>query len=160
MKGEWPKRKLKDIAIIQMSNVDKKISEIETPVKLCNYMDVYVNDYIVNTIDFMTGSANRLEIERFIVQKGDVIITKDSETPDDIGVSAVVVEDIPNLICGYHLCLIRPKNEEINSVYLAKQLTTSDAKNYFAVNASGSTRFGLSISSIENLSVPFAPSIE
>lgn len=57
--------------------------------------------------------AQGAEIERFKVEYGDVIITKDSESPDDVGVPAVVVEEIPNLVCGYHLALIKPHREEL-----------------------------------------------
>ena len=156
----WPIRKLRDIAAIRVSNVDKKVYTTETPVRLCNYMDVYVNDYITSEIDFMQASASTTEIQRFSLQRGDVIITKDSETPDDIGVPAVVSDEIEHLVCGYHLCLIRPNTGDLNSIYLAKQLATSKIARYFAIHASGSTRFGLPIDAIENISLPFPPRSE
>ncbi len=160
MNDIWPTRRLRDIADIRVSNVDKKSHTAETPVRLCNYMDVYANDYITNETDFMQASASPAEIERFSLQRGDVIITKDSETPDDIGVPAVVSDEIENLVCGYHWCLIRPNNGDLNSVYLAKQLTTSKFAGYFAIHASGSTRFGLPIGAIENIDLPFPPKPE
>ena len=156
----WPIRKLRDIADIRVSNVDKKVYTTETPVRLCNYMDVYVNDYITSEIDFMHASASTTEIQRFSLQPGDVIITKDSETPDDIGVPAVVSDEIEHLVCGYHLCLIRPNTGDLNSIYLAKQLATSKIAQYFAIHASGSTRFGLPIDAIENMALPFPPRSE
>jgi type I restriction enzyme, S subunit len=160
MTETWPTRKLRDVADIRVSNVDKKVYASETPIKLCNYMDVYSNDYVTREFDFMPGSASKVEMERFGLLRGDVIITKDSETPDDIGKPAVVMDDILNLVCGYHLCLIRPKNGDVDSVYLAKQLGTSRVVRYFSVNASGSTRFGLPVGAIENLDIPFAPEPE
>ena len=160
MNDIWPTRKLRDIADIRVSNVDKKSHTAETPVRLCNYMDVYANDYITNETDFMQASASPAEIERFSLQRGDVIITKDSETPDDIGVPAVVSDEIENLVCGYHLCLIRPNNSDLHSVYLAKQLATSKFAGYFALHASGSTRFGLPVGAIENIDLPFPPKPE
>ena len=160
MNDIWPTRKLRDIADIRVSNVDKKSHTAETPVRLCNYMDVYANEYITNEIDFMRASASPAEIERFSLQRGDVIITKDSETPDDIGVPAVVSDEIGGLVCGYHLCLIRPNDGALNSVYLAKQLATSKFAGYFALHASGSTRFGLPVGTIENIDLPFPPKSE
>lgn len=157
MKNQWTKRKLRELADINASNVDKKIYKAEQAVSLCNYMDVYANDYITTSIDFMHGSATQAEIQRFQVKKGDVIITKDSESPDDIGVPAIVIDEIPNLVCGYHLCLIHPKNEKINSIYLAKQLGTFRAIKYFSIHASGSTRFGLPINAIENFEIDCPP---
>ena len=160
MSDAWSICKLRDIADIRVSNVDKKFSPAETPVRLCNYMDVYANDYVTASIDFMTASASKAEIERFGLRAGDIIITKDSETPDDIVIPAVIAESIAGLVCGYHLALIRPRNLEINPVYLAKQLGSSSVVKYFALNASGSTRYGLPIAAIENLEIPLAPKPE
>src|SRR5687768_6792758 len=100
--SEWPTVRLADVADIRFSNVDKKTMPGECPVRLCNYMDVYGNDYITADLPFMEASASRAEIGRFGIARGDVMITKDSETPDDIGISAVVAEQIENLVCGYH----------------------------------------------------------
>ena len=156
----WSICKLSDIADVRVSNVDKKTSNAETPVKLCNYMDVYTNDYVTEAIDFMAASASKSEIERFGLQQGDVLITKDSETPDDIGVPAVVTDAIDGLVCGYHLALVRPRKSSINSIYLAKQLASARTAHYFAMNASGSTRFGLPIHVIEDTQIPIAPELE
>ncbi|MEA1868630.1 MAG: restriction endonuclease subunit S [Euryarchaeota archaeon] len=156
----WQTRQLCELADIRISNVDKKFYDSEKPVKLCNYMDVYANEYVTGNIQFMEASATPAEIERFSLNCGDVIITKDSETPDDIGVPAVITEEINDLVCGYHLALIRPDQEYLNPVYLAKQLCTSDMVRHFAIKASGSTRFGLSIRTIETVEIPTPPKPE
>jgi len=156
----WPTRKLREISEIRISNVDKKVYASEKPVKLCNYMDVYGNEYVTDRIQFMEGSATPAEVERFSLNSGDVIITKDSETPDDIGIPAVVLEQITNLVCGYHLALIRPNSEQLDSIYLAKQLSTSRVARYFSLHASGSTRYGLPVSAIEAVEVPTPPKAE
>ncbi|MCD4761126.1 restriction endonuclease subunit S [bacterium] len=156
----WPTRQLRELADIRVSNVDKKFYASEKPVKLCNYMDVYTNEYVKDNIQFMEASATPAEIEQFSLNRGDVIITKDSETPDDIGIPAVITEEINDLVCGYHLALIRPNQEYLDPVYLAKQLCTSDIVLYFAVKASGSTRFGLSIGAIETIEIPTPPKLE
>ena len=156
----WKTKQLKEIADIRVSNVDKKYSIQEKPVKLCNYMDVYTNAYVTGKIQFMEASATDAELERFRLQKGDVIITKDSETPDDIGIPAVISEQINNLVCGYHLALIRPNTDQVDSVYLAKQLSTSRVARYFSLKASGSTRYGLPISAIEAVEIPIPTKAE
>lgn len=160
MKVTWPIKRLCDLADIRVSNVDKKVQANEKPIKLCNYMDVYLNEYVSNKIQYMEGSASVSEIERFGLDYGDVIITKDSETPDDIGIPTVVVETVPDLVCGYHLALIRPNLEQLDPIYLAKQLSTSYVARYFATRASGSTRYGLPKSAIESIEVPVPPKPE
>jgi type I restriction enzyme, S subunit len=160
MNAPWPDKKLCSIADIRVSNVDKKTHASETPVKLCNYLDVYSNESVTNELDFMEASASKAEIERFGLNLGDVVITKDSESPDDIGIPAVIAEPIDHLVCGYHLALIRPRADQLDSVYLAKQLSTSRVARYFALHASGSTRYALPISVIESVSIPTPPKPE
>ena len=99
----WDIKKLKFLAVVQPSNVDKKTVEGEEPVILCNYTDVYKNEYIDNRLDFMQASATDAEIKKFKVGVGDVIVTKDSESPEDIAIPACVTEEVEGLICGYHL---------------------------------------------------------
>ena len=156
----WPTSQLRDLADVRVSNVDKKSYATERPIRLCNYMDVYANDYLTSALlDFMPATASPSEIERFALHADDVVITKDSETPDDIGVPAVIVEDIDGLVCGYHLALIRPK-ASVHPTFLAKQLASAPTIRYFAANATGSTRFGLAIGTIEKLDVPTPPIAE
>ncbi len=154
---EWRTVPLAQVADIRVSNVDKKFVVAETPVSLCNYMDVYANEYICSDLPFMSASATEAEIARFKIQRGDVLITKDSETPDDIGIPAVVSEDIQNLVCGYHLALIRPNQDEVDPVFLCKQLARPETACYFGRYAAGSTRYGLSIRALARTPTALAP---
>ncbi|MBN2893629.1 MAG: restriction endonuclease subunit S [Bacteroidales bacterium] len=154
---DWKKKKLKSISTILFSNVDKKSFPEETPVMLCNYMDVYNNEYITSKLNFMQATAKETEIKKFKLYKDDVIITKDSETQNDIAVPTVVAENIDNLICGYHLAFIRPNKEKLNSIYLMKLLQEHSIKHEFIRLANGITRFGLSTSTFKNLYIPLPP---
>ena len=104
----WRLEKLKFFATIRNSNVDKVISDDEHPVSLCNYTDVYYNETINHDMPFMAASATEAEIARFQLKRGQVIITKDSEEWSDIGVPAFVTEDMPDVLCGYHLAVLDP----------------------------------------------------
>src|SRR5438045_2292983 len=104
----WEVKRLKYIANTRVSNVDKK-SEDEIQVKLCNYIDVYKNEFINEKIEFMVATATRRQVDYFELKRGDVIITKDSETPDDIGIPAYVdLVDTKNIVCWYHLAISTP----------------------------------------------------
>ena len=83
--SHWRVKRLKYIAKIVASYVDKHINPDEIQVNLCNYTDVYYHEKIDSSIDFMRGSCNQDEYERSVIKKGDIIITKDSESADDIG---------------------------------------------------------------------------
>jgi type I restriction enzyme S subunit len=149
--NEWDSVEIKNSTHSIMSNVDKHIRENEIEVSLCNYMDVYTNRYLTNQISFSVGSVNAAEYSRFLLQLHDVIITKDSETPDDIAVPSVLIKKIQNLICGYHLCILRSNDlKHLNGEFLMLQLQLPEINRQFAIRANGSTRYGLTIDSIEN----------
>ena len=156
---EWREVKLEDACHIIVSPVDKKTIDGELPVRLCNYTDVYYNNTIDSEIDFMAATAKPLEIEKFSIIEGDVIITKDSETPDDIGVPAYVKETIDNLLCGYHLAILRPKDQATGK-YICYALTSPRAKYNFYRFANGITRFGLTTKSYQKIKIPLPPLYE
>lgn len=154
--SEWIVMPLRSLADIRVSNVDKKSVRGEKPILLCNYMDVYANDYIHDGIAFMEATASAAEIAKFKVEAGDVILTKDSETPDDIGIPAVVIEHIDNLVCGYHLALLKTKRDLVDPIFLCKQLENAQVQRYFGQRAAGSTRYGLSNGALENTPILLA----
>ena len=138
----WKLEKLKFFGDVRNSNVDKTISEDEEPVRLCNYTDVYYNDRITPDLHFMEGSATDAEIERFQLKRGQVIITKDSEGWDDIGIPALVTEDMPEVLCGYHLSVFEP-GPELDGGFLAWLCRAEPLNDQFKLAANGVTRFGL-----------------
>jgi len=153
----WEIGILSDVSEIKFSNVDKITSSDEAPILLCNYLDVYNNEYVDDRIEFMPATATDKEIEKFALKKGDVIITKDSETPDDTAKPAVVVQDLTNVLCGYHLALIRPDLQRVDSVFLGKMLSSKIINHQFERLAQGLTRFGLEVSSIKNALITIPP---
>ena len=149
---EWRQVKLADACEVIVSPVDKKTVDEELPVKLCNYTDVYYNNAIDSKINFMAATAKPREIEKFSIITDDVIITKDSETPDDIGVPAYVKETIDDLLCGYHLTILRPRKQTIGK-YMCYALISPRVKYDFYRFANGITRFGLTKESYQKIKI-------
>ena len=147
----WKIRRLKNVAEMRISNVDKHTKEGEYPVRLCNYVDVYKNDHISPSMLFMRATATADEIARFRLTPGDVLITKDSEAWDDIGVPALVVESADDLVSGYHLALLRPLGTCLNGGYLLRALQSRSIGCQFHVQANGVTRYGLSHAAIQSV---------
>lgn len=145
----WSTRSLKNLVTLLFSGVDKKSHVGETPVRLCNYTDVYYNDRISNDMEFMRATANDAEIERYSLRRWDVIITKDSETPNDIAKPAVVMQDMPGVVCGYHLAILRPK--KVDGPFLAQLLRLPRTRYEFCRVANGVTRFGLGQTALRGL---------
>ena len=159
---ELKKYKLADIAKIEISGVDKKTIEGETPVRLCNFVDVYYNWAVTKekAKAFMTASAKQTEIDKCSIGKGMVAITKDSETRDDIGIAAYIADDFEDVLLGYHCALITPNPAIVDGKYLNAFMHTRYIQKYFENNASGSgQRYTLSNDTIGNIPV-LIPSIE
>ena len=154
---DWSRVMLRDVIDLTLSSVDKKTKPNEVPVQLCNYMDVYRNQSIHGRLDFMAATATVREIARCSLQTGDVLITKDSEKYDDIGVPALVTEDIPDLICGYHLAILRPLSTQLDGAYLFYALSTPQAQQQFHAYSNGVTRFGLRKADIGLVEIPLPP---
>ena len=152
----WNLEKLKFFADVRNSNVDKTISENEKPVRLCNYTDVYYNDRITPDLHFMEGSATEAEIERFQLKRGQVIITKDSEGWDDIGIPALVTEDMSEVLCGYHLSVFEP-GPELDGGFLAWLCRAEPLNDQFKLAANGVTRFGLGQYPMKNAFIALPP---
>jgi type I restriction enzyme S subunit len=151
--AHWRIEPLKRSCSVFPSNVDKKSYEGQTPVRLCNYTDVYYNENILADMDFMPATATAEQIEKFRLRAGDVIFTKDSETADDIAIAAYVPHDIPGVICGYHLSMIRP-GKGVDGSFIKRFFDSASAKAYFAVSANGLTRVGLSQYATDNVPTP------
>ena len=159
---ELKKYKLADIAKIEISGVDKKTIEGETPVRLCNFVDVYYNWAVTKekAKAFMTASAKQTEIDKCSIGKGMVAITKDSETRDDIGIATYIADDFEDVLLGYHCALITPNPAIVDGKYLNAFMHTRYIQKYFENNASGSgQRYTLSNDTISNIPV-LLPSIE
>lgn len=158
--SHWKLRRLKFIATVQLSNVDKKTVEGEEAVRLCNYVDVYKNDFISPDMDFMEATASERQIRDFRLRAGDVLITKDSEAWNDIAVPALVASDLDGVLCGYHLAHIRPKPEVMSGGFLFRAFAAEGIADQFRVAANGITRFGIGKDEITGALFPVPPLAE
>ncbi len=153
----WEVRRLRTIAEMRVSNVDKHSRDGERPILLCNYVDVYKTDRIRTGMPLMTATAASAEIERFRLRPGDVLITKDSEACNDIGVPALVEGASDNTICGYHLALLRPFSGCVSGGFLFRAVQSSAVAYQFHIHANGVTRYGLTHNAIKSVWVPLPP---
>ena len=159
---ELKKYKLSEVATFEISNVDKKTKAGELSVHLCNFTDVYYNWAVTEAMEdsFMVATASDNQIKKLSLRKGQVAITKDSETRHDIGIPTYIANDFDNTVLGYHCALITPNPEMLDGRYLNAYLNSSLAKEYFANNASGSgMRYSLPVDAIKNILL-YLPSIE
>lgn len=156
------KTRLDHVAKVEISGVDKKTKPGQKIVRLCNFTDVYYNWAITQDMHdtFMVASASQKEIDSLSLQKGQVALTKDSETRDDIGISTYIADDFEDVVLGYHTALITPDETKLNGKYLNAFLHTSYMQKYFSFNASGSgQRYTLSTEALNAIQL-ILPTLE
>lgn len=155
--SHWRIEKLKHISNVKPSNVDKKSKNNEPHILLCNYTDVYNNEFITMELDFMKATASYEQIRKLSLNVGDIIITRDSESADDIAVPAIVTKKLNNVVCGYHLAVIKPDTNFIHPKFLFRTFESGQINKQFELCANGVTRFGLGTYPINNAYVYLPP---
>ncbi|XNY99697.1 restriction endonuclease subunit S [Micrococcus luteus] len=146
--------RLGSLAEVTVSNVDKHSVDGQPIVRLCNYTDVYYQHALDQSREYMVATASPDQIQKFRLQVDDVVITKDSETADDIGIPALITETADDFVCGYHLAILRPDPQKTDGRYLNWVLQSDDLKAQLENIAFGVTRVGLKTGRIKTLEVP------
>lgn len=153
----WLEIKLKYLGNISSNGVDKKIRKGQPLYKAVHYVDVYKNKLgELKNNDYLTVSCDPKKAEICQLYKGDVIFTNSSETPDDIGNSTLVVEEMDKTLLGYHLTRFRPK-KNLYFKFLKFMFNSSYVLNYFSIKANGITRYGLKKDDVSNLLLVVPP---
>jgi type I restriction enzyme, S subunit len=155
--NNWQITPIKAIAQYLVSNVDKHSHENEVNIRLCNYTDVYKNEKISLDMNFMHATATPEEISKFHLEVDDVVITKDSESWKDIAVPTYIAETSDDLICGYHLAIVRPNKQKLNGRFLFRCLQSRPVALQLELASTGVTRYGLPKGAIGSALIPLPP---
>lgn len=119
---------------------------------IINYTDVYHNNFI--TRDLLKGrvTLNQNEIERFRVLRGDVFFTRTSETPDEVGMASVLLDDISDCTFSGFLLRARPITDFLLPEYCKYCFSTTKVRSDIIRLSTYTTRAltnGRSLSRIE-----------
>lgn len=137
----WEKYRLGIIGKFSSSGIDKKLVDNEPKVKIINYTDIYgnVNSILDSSKDYMIVTTPQSKIDEHSVKKGDLIFTPSSETKEDIGLSALVIEDLENTAFSYHV--LRFQFTRIVDLNFKKYICNNYyVLNHFSRNSQGTTR--------------------
>lgn len=107
---------------------------------IVNFMDVMRSPVI--TVDRVKGlvSLSRDEISRFSARRGDMFFTRTSETVEEVGTAATLVDDIPDAVFSGFILRGRPRSPLTNTVFLAHQFQLSSVRKQVVATASYTTR--------------------
>lgn len=106
----------------------------------------------------MVVTATRAEIAKSQLLRGDLLFTPSSETPDDIGHSAVVISNLPDALHSYHTVRLRfAADDEVDVRFAGRFANGAHTRKHFEVNATGSTRYTLSLGDFRSAPVRLPP---
>ena len=123
---------------------------------IVNYTDVYQKRGLkasdIRGRVFLTAD----EIHRFEVRKYDVFFTRTSETPNEVGITSVLLEDIDDCVFSGFVLRGRPKNDMFVPEYCKYCFSTAAVRNAIITGCTYTTRAltnGKQLSAIE-ISLP------
>jgi len=141
-------------------NKGKEFFGYGTPI--VNYTDVYKNRGLKKADIRGKVCLTPDEIHRFDVRKNDVFFTRTSETPDEVGMSSVLLENVENGVFSGFVLRGRPKNDMFVPEYCKYCFSTEEVRNAIITGCTYTTRAltnGKQLSAIE-LPVPPKPEQE
>lgn len=113
---EWEVKPLGELFIFKNGlNKEKKYFGEGTPI--VNYMDVFKNNFITSSTLKGKVKVTKNELKNFEVRKDDVFFTRTSETIEEIGFAAVVIEDIEDTVFSGFVLRARPTNNILDTFY-------------------------------------------
>ena len=119
-------------------NKEKEFFGRGTPI--INFSDVYHLDGITKKDIRGLVELTPTEIERFSARKGDVFFTRTSETIHDIGMSAVLIEEIPNCVFSGFVLRARPRNTALLNLFTKYCFSVYSVRKEIVTKSSFTTR--------------------
>lgn len=141
-------------------NKGKEFFGYGTPI--VNYTDVYKKRGLKKNDVRGKVSLTRDEIHRFDARKNDVFFTRTSETPEEVGMSSVLLDDIDDCVFSGFVLRGRPKNDMFVPEYCKYCFTTEAVRSAIIMGCTYTTRAltnGKQLSAIE-IAVPPKPEQE
>ena len=156
--SEWNITRLGNISSISASGIDKKINEDEKEVKIINFTDIHkAKNFILDSNkEYMIVTTSLDKKNKHQVKKGDLIFTPSSETINDIGISALVNEELLETSFSYHVLRCN-FTIDINHEYKKYLTNNTYCLAQFSSKARGTTRQTLSRDDFRTLYISLPP---
>ncbi len=111
--------------------------------------DTVIDPNWLETVDIAQNEAQNL------AKKGDLFFNGSSETPEEVGFCAVLMEDIPNLYLNSFCFGFRfNTNAKVSGQFFAYWFRGADGRTAMSVLAQGATRYNIAKSAFMRLSIP------
>ena len=138
------------------SGLSKPAGDFGSGYPFLSFKKVFNNYYLEDELTDLVVSTPK-EWEKCSVQKGDVFLTRTSETLDELGMSCVALRDYPKATFNGFTKRLRPKTQELDSQFVAYYLRSPEFRGQITSMATMTTRASLNNEMIGRLSLPVPP---
>lgn len=149
--SDWKKVKLGDLYTVH-NGLSKSKEFFGSGYPFLTFSYVFNNWFLPDKLEALVQSTDK-DRESFSIQRGDIFITRTSETMDELGMSSVALKDYPNATFNGFTKRLRPKNDEILPEYIGYYLRSEKFRNKFLAFSSMTTRASLANSDLLNMEV-------
>lgn len=149
--SEWKKVKLGDLYTVH-NGLSKSKDFFGSGYPFLTFSNVFNNWFLPDKLEALVESTDK-DRESFSIHKGDVFITRTSETMDELGMSSVALKDHPDATFNGFTKRLRPKNDDILPEYIGYYLRSKKFRNKFLAFSSMTTRASLANSDLLNMEV-------
>lgn len=115
------------------------------------------NNYFIpeNITDYVQSTSK--EQENYSVHRGDIFVTRTSETSDELGMSCVALKDYPKATYNGFTKRMRPKTDRVLPEYIGYYMRMPSFRNEFQAFSTMTTRASLKNEDLLSLKVSLPP---
>lgn len=152
-RGEWQKKTLGELGTTYGGLTGKTKSDFGFGnAKYITFMNVITNA-VLDCTTFEQVNVSASEAQNKVLQ-GDIIFNSSSETPEEVALCSLMVEQVPNLylnsFCfGFRLF----EDQQVNGLFLTHFIRANPGREMMRLLAQGSTRYNISKSALRKASV-------
>ena len=139
--SEWKRVKLGELYEVH-NGLSKGRQFFGSGYPFLSFSTVFNNWFLPKNLDSLVQSTEK-ERESCSIKKGDVFITRTSETMDELGMSSVALKDYPNATYNGFTKRLRPITDKVLPEYIGYYLRSTKFRNKFMAFSSMTTRASL-----------------
>ena len=141
------------------NGINKEKNDFGRGTPIINYVDVYRKRGLVKEDIKGLVNSNTSEQSRYKCKKGDVFFTRTSETKEEVGFPAVLLEDIENCVFSGFVLKATPTTDLLDTHYCKYCFFTYQFRKEVIKSATYTTRALTNGTSLSKISIP-VPSLE
>lgn len=137
--GEWGNVRLGDLFSFK-NGLNKSKEFFGTGTPIVNYMDVFGSPAIQSLKLEGRVTLTNSELKNYEVRKGDVFFTRTSETPEEIGVASVLIDEPLETVFSGFVLRARPLDDRLDDRFKAYCFSSAAVRKQITSKASYTTR--------------------